>query len=388
MKLKITGIIIFLFLLGTPPANAQNHPPSADAGEDIYNILEFQSVFLDGTGSTAPDSGVPGNLTFSWTQIDGEKASIFGEGTSTPLVTVPDISVGKETLTFKLTVTDPGGLSSMDLVDIIVHDSSGNIPPKVVTGPNQTVESGAAVQFDAGRTFDPNKDQIFFQWIQTSGPKVALTNPYTATPHLKAPTVNESTELTFAVTATDGLLSDTASVVISVNPIPPPEPDMLVMTGEADTPIQLTKSYRNKEELEREFPMAHADDEIHIGTRAGVNFIKANDVSLPDLLDKIKSQSGIDFKTNRGLLKDSISVDVKAKNWTQVVQKVLKGYNRVELWGQDQELMKVIVVKTIKSKGHPSAKPSLERKNSDTGQITGKSKPVAKEGVLLRKNQL
>lgn len=388
MKLKITGIILFLLLLGTPPVSAQNNPPTADAGEDIYNILEFQSVFLNGTGSVDPDSEVPGNLTFTWTQIDGAKASIFGAGTSTPLVTVPNIPVGKDTITFKLTVTDSGGLSSIDLVDIIVHDSTGNSPPKVVTGPNQTVQSGTGVQFDAGATFDPNKDQIFFHWAQSSGPKVTLTNPYTANPHLTAPIVNESTELTFQVTATDGLLSDTASVVISVNPVPLPEPDMLVMTGEADTTIKLTKSYRDKEESEGELPMALGENEIHIGTNAGINFIKANDVSLPDLLRKIKSQSGIDFKTNRGLSKDSISVDVKAKNWTQVVQKVLKGYNRVELWGQDQELMKVIVVKTIKSKGRPLAKPSLEIKNSDTGQVAVENKPIANEDVLLRKDQL
>ena len=223
MKLKIAGVFIFLLLLAANPVQAQNNPPVANAGPDVNNILEFLAVCsacqyggLDGTASFDPDPGDTAALSFSWLQIAGTPALVFGPTSSTPFLVLPDVPVGGDTLTFELTVTDPGGLFSTDTMDITVRDQTNNTAPIPDAGSNQTVVSGATVQLDASGSSDPDGDVLNFQWTQPVGPAVTLSNAFIANPEFTAPPVAVPTDLTFEVIMCDGFLCDTASVTITI----------------------------------------------------------------------------------------------------------------------------------------------------------------------------
>ena len=118
----------------TPPTN---QPPVADAGPDQTgeNAVECTSpdgaeVTLDGSGSSDPDGD---DLTFAWSATNITFDDAAG---STPKATFP---LGTTTVT--LTISDPGGLSNTDEVDITVEDTtppdlSVSVSPEALWPPN------------------------------------------------------------------------------------------------------------------------------------------------------------------------------------------------------------------------------------------------------------
>lgn len=100
--------------------NPVNLAPTADAGAGQI-VAEGTAVTLDGTGSTDPNP--EDVLSFSWRQIPAPTVTLNGADTATPRFVAPQVS-GSEVLTFELTVTDRGGLSDTDTVDITVTDSA------------------------------------------------------------------------------------------------------------------------------------------------------------------------------------------------------------------------------------------------------------------------
>jgi len=97
--------------------------PSADAGGD-QAVLELLQVQLSGSsgGSDMP-------LSFAWSQISGPTVVIADANLSQASFTSPDVIAGvPEVLTFRFTVTDSGGRSIFDDVDVTVSE-----PPSQVT---------------------------------------------------------------------------------------------------------------------------------------------------------------------------------------------------------------------------------------------------------------
>ena len=93
-----------------------NNPPIANAGAD-QTVAEGASVTLNGSGSNDPESA---NLTYAWTQVGTSTVTLNDADTATPTFTAPENLLANAVLEFMLTVTDPGGASGTDLVEISV----------------------------------------------------------------------------------------------------------------------------------------------------------------------------------------------------------------------------------------------------------------------------
>ncbi len=215
---------------------SENNPPVADAGPD-QNINEGSIVYLSGANSSDPDGD---SLTYLWTQTGGTSVTLDDPASVQPIFDAPFIESEGESLTFQLTVTDEYGLQSTD--SSIVNIVSINNAPTANAGSDQNVDEGALVYLDGSGSSDPDGDILSYQWIQTSGTSVTLSDPVSATPEFEAFYVDpEGESLTFQLTVTDkdGLqATDTCIVNITwVNDPPVAEagPDQNVDEGSSVT---------------------------------------------------------------------------------------------------------------------------------------------------------
>jgi hypothetical protein len=97
-----------------------------------------------------------------------------------------------------------------------------NRPPVANAGLDQIVNAGTLVTLNGSASFDPDGDPITFQWTQLTGPTASLATPTAETPTFTAPQVSTQTALTFELRVSDGPLTSTASVTITVLPTGPP----------------------------------------------------------------------------------------------------------------------------------------------------------------------
>jgi hypothetical protein len=93
-----------------------NDPPVADAGPD-QTVKEGDVVTLDGAASRDVEVGA---LTYAWTQTGGSTVTLSNAGAISPTFTAPSVGADGALLTFQLRVTDAGGLSHVDSVNITV----------------------------------------------------------------------------------------------------------------------------------------------------------------------------------------------------------------------------------------------------------------------------
>jgi len=96
-----------------------NQPPAANAGPD-QNVNQGVSVTLDATGSTDPDGGI---LAYSWLQTSGSPVTLDNPGSAQPRF-LADTGGASKSLIFRLTVTDPGGLSASDQCSVSVNGAA------------------------------------------------------------------------------------------------------------------------------------------------------------------------------------------------------------------------------------------------------------------------
>ena len=82
--------------------------------------------------------------------------------------------------------------------------------PVANAGPSLTVKPTANVALDGTKSYDPNGDNLQFLWLQLAGgPTVSLLNNATATPSFIAPSVPNTTTLTFQLIVSDGQTDST-----------------------------------------------------------------------------------------------------------------------------------------------------------------------------------
>jgi parallel beta-helix repeat protein len=137
---------------GSP--NTTNYPPTADAGPDQY-VKVNQTVNFDGSVSYDPDGDT---LTYKWD---------FGDSTSTGWLSSSKTShsynkPGNYTVT--LTVSD-GSLTDNNACKISVsRTGNNNTAPVANAGPDQYVKVNQTVNFDGGKSYDPDTNTLSYKW--------------------------------------------------------------------------------------------------------------------------------------------------------------------------------------------------------------------------------
>ena len=102
----------------------RNEAPAADAGADQAGIQEGATVTLTGSGQD-PDAG--DTLQYAWTQTGGATVTLSAPSSAVTRFAAPTGLTEDALLTFRLRVTDAGGLSSEDGARVTVVAPQG--PP-------------------------------------------------------------------------------------------------------------------------------------------------------------------------------------------------------------------------------------------------------------------
>jgi hypothetical protein len=179
---------------------------------ETVDVVENKVVTLIGEGYD-PDAE---DLIYLWEQIDGEPVNLSSNNVSTPKFMAPEVANGMiKVLTFKLTVTDPFGAESSDVVEIIVNPV--NHVPIVSAGRDKIIFPSINAITLVGSAIDSDDDPLTFNWEQTSGPEIELVNTDLRYLTIVSPSIDFSnfTPMTFKLTADDGfggIASDSATV--------------------------------------------------------------------------------------------------------------------------------------------------------------------------------
>jgi hypothetical protein len=204
-----------------------NAAPVAGAGAD-QSVSGGSKVTLDATASTDADDGIG---SYSWLQVQGPQVILSNPQSATPRFTAPDVGRGSASLVFELTVTDAGGLQDTDTCAVAV--TWNNIAPTADAGPDQQVTAGNEAALDGSRSLDPDGASILYQWRQTDGPPVVLSDATAESPVFTVPLDGfDNALLTFQLTVTDdgGLQGrDTCQVAVQAASDEDTEPPVLTI---------------------------------------------------------------------------------------------------------------------------------------------------------------
>ena len=188
--------------------DAINHPPNANAGPD-QTVREGTDVQLTGSGFD-PDGDV---LTHSWSQLSGPRVDFAESNTSISFVAPAGLPNKIAVATFEFQVADSYGGSNADTVNVMIV--AANNGPSANAGPDREVDENTPLTLTCSGS-DPDGDTLMYTWTQTSGLPVEITNPNNPMLSFVAPTVVNTQILEFECTVTDGTLSSSDTVSVTV----------------------------------------------------------------------------------------------------------------------------------------------------------------------------
>jgi len=190
-----------------------NEPPQANAGPD-QTVDEGTVVTLDGSSSLDIDDGI---ASYLWTQIGVSTVTLSNPASFQPTFTAPNVEPDGVSLTFNLTVTDAGGLRSID--SCIVNISLQNQPPTAVIAPDymESIEE-TVVTLDGSVSTDSDDGIASHLWTQVEGDPVSISDPTSAVMTFTAPKTDQNGKnLKFKLTVEDfGGLQGTADSSVYV----------------------------------------------------------------------------------------------------------------------------------------------------------------------------
>ena len=197
-----------------PTQPPSNQPPTVSAGDDRA-VFSGQTVDLSAAGSD-PDGRV---TSYAWRQVLGPSVHIVNSETSGASFVAPNVTTDT-LLTFQITVTDNGGLSATDAIDINVRPVGTGIAPTADAGPDHVVPvyapSARIVSLNGSGSVDPEGDQIYYKWELVSRPATSATVITNSTSQLATLVPDVPGRYLVQLTVTDGLNHsepDTAMIV-------------------------------------------------------------------------------------------------------------------------------------------------------------------------------
>lgn len=192
---------------------AINALPVADAGAD-FSADEATDVNLNGS---AEDSD--GTITaYRWTQISGTPVTLSNSTRASATFTAPALNTSEQ-LAFRLTVTDNESGSHSDVV-LVTVSTVNTLPIANITG-SDSVSEDTFTLLDGTASTDSDGSIVNYQWTQTEGPAVTLSNATSTSVSFTTPSVYQDTTLTFRLDIQDddgGTASATMQItVLDVN---------------------------------------------------------------------------------------------------------------------------------------------------------------------------
>jgi len=119
-----------------------------------------------------------------------------------------------------------------------------NSEPVAEAGTDQDVSTGTQVTLDGSGSTDSDGTIAGYQWTQTSGPSVSLSSSTSSQAIFTAPSVNESTALSFQLAVTDnGGLTNSDTCQVTVLPVAPTDSDNDGISDIDETDIYGTDPY-------------------------------------------------------------------------------------------------------------------------------------------------
>ncbi len=153
---------------------AANQAPVANAGADRTITLPTNSASLNGSGSSDADGTI---ASYLWQQISGPSTSTLSS-TTTANITVSNLVQG--VYSYRLRVTDNGGLTANDTVRVTVNAAANQAPvanagaDRTITLPTNSASLNGSGSSDADGTI------ASYLWQQISGPSTSTLSSTTA----------------------------------------------------------------------------------------------------------------------------------------------------------------------------------------------------------------
>jgi hypothetical protein len=210
-----------------------SEPYFGGSGQRIFDVVvEDQTVLndYDIAADVGPDVGTMQSFTV---QSDGIIDIDLVEGpANNPIIS------GIEIVAVDDTTSSTASTSTLSTTSTTSSDSGSVLTADA--GPDQTVAEGETVTLDSFASSYEGDGIVTYSWTQVSGPGVELVGSFGDTPTFTAPDVDVETTLTFRMNATDGELTDSDLVNVTVVPTNDPPvadagPDLNVTSGETVT---------------------------------------------------------------------------------------------------------------------------------------------------------
>lgn len=211
------------------PQTEDSEQPQVSAGDDAV-VAEGQPYTLIASSSARNGRSI---RRLAWSQVAGPQATVDGASDQDRLtVTLPQVERA-ETLRFRVQVTDSGGFTASDDVEITVQNTDANSLPEVEAGNDQTVMARHQVRLQ-GQVSDSDGAIAAVSWqLEPPYQNIAISNGDSVNAEFTAPNSAESVTLVARLTATDNLgaqANDT--VAITVNPVPNQPPHISMISAE------------------------------------------------------------------------------------------------------------------------------------------------------------
>jgi hypothetical protein len=239
-RVDVPGTYLFRLVVRDPSGAASapstvavstvNSPPVANAGPD-QSVAGGALAQLTGAGSTDADGDA---LSYAWqfVQIPSASAARLEDANTVSPTFFPD---RRGTFVVRLTVFDPSGASSSDVLNV----TTANTAPDANAGPDQSIALGTVIQLDGSASTDVDSDGLGYSWSFTSRPEGSVAALSASTAPSPTFVVDVAGLYTLQLIVSDGQGGsdiDTVTITtLNTRPVANAGPDQAVINGQAVT---------------------------------------------------------------------------------------------------------------------------------------------------------